>query len=158
MRRSPYGLARFVLFFGVMWSVVEGQERRTINVYFDHPGLELGAQTRRDSSAFPVQVFPVTRLIRSRHPEQQALIELLHGPTKAEIDSGYSTNLDGFRLSSLSVSRGRAIVKLKGNLHLKGTLSGVRLRKQVESTLKQFPRVRSVILYVNGKRDFDSLK
>jgi hypothetical protein len=139
-------------------TAADSQGRRAIAVFFDNPALELSAQSHRDSTAFPFGEFPVARVIRSARPERQAILELLRGPTRAEADSGYTTNLDRLRLSKFSLSRGQARVWLRGKLLLKGTLSASRLRQQVERTLKQFRTVRSVTLTINGRKDFESLK
>lgn len=139
-------------------SIANAQTERIILVYFDNPALELSAQSQGDSAAFPVQVFPLARMIRAAQPEKQAMVELLRGPTQVEINNGYATNLEGLYLSRLTFSSGNARVWLKGRLLLKGALSGLRLKKQVERTLRQFPAVRAVTLYVNDKRNFESLK
>jgi hypothetical protein len=139
-------------------SVAGSQAERTILLYFDNPALESSAQAHGDSSAFPVQEFAVARTVRGTHPERQSILELLRGPTEAEADSGYTTNLGGLRLSRFVLSRGKATVCLKGKLMLKGALSGLRLRKQVERTVGQFRTVCTVVLFINGRKDFDSLK
>ena len=134
------------------------QTPRTIFVFFDNPQLELRDQSRGDSSALPFGEYPVERRVLSKTPEKQAILELLEGPSKSETDSGYSTNLANLRLSLFSLRNGLATVQLKAKFVLKGTLSGPRLRSQVERTLKQFKTVRRVIILINGKKDFDSFK
>ncbi len=141
-----------------LFSFVSSQTSRTILIYFDNHIQELRDQTKGDSSAFPFALYPVQRIIHSKFPEKAALIELLLGPTQAERDSGYSSNLMNLRLSSLNLRNSKAVVKLAGTLRLAGTLSGPRLRLQVEKTLKQFPRIQKVELYINGRKNFDSLK
>ena len=139
-------------------SSADSQQKRSIAIYFDNPALESAALSREKAATLPFQEFPVVRVIKSSRPERQSILELLRGPTRAEVDSGYSTNLERLTLSRFDLSKGKAALWLKGRLLLKGTLSGPRLRKQIEQTLMQFRSVRTVILYVNGKKDFDSLK
>jgi spore germination protein GerM len=131
---------------------------KTVFIYFNNPKLELREQGRKNSSARPFNVYPAKRTVLSTDLYQRTLQELLHGPTPSEIDSGYFTTLQDLRLTWFSLHNGTATVELVGQLRLAGTLSGPRLKLQVEKTLKQFSNIRKVVISVNGRRDFDSLK
>ena len=142
----------------ILLSFVASAREKRIYVYFNNPELELKDQSRKNSRVLLFNVYPVKRTVSSKELYQATLVELLNGPTTAETDSGYFTTLQGLRLTWFSLHKGVASVELVGQLHLAGTLSGPRLRMQVEKTLKQFPAVRKVVIVINGKRDFDSLK
>ncbi|MGB2869945.1 MAG: GerMN domain-containing protein [Bacteroidota bacterium] len=139
-------------------TLVSGQSETRVQVYFDNPAMELAAQNRADSTAIPVAVFPVARTVPSKDVEKKTVSQLLKGPTSRESASGYETNLSNLRLERFSIRKGTATVGLRGKLLLKGTLSGLRLRTQIERTLRQFRSVRRIALTINGRKDFDSLK
>ena len=135
-----------------------GQSKTRVQIYFDNPAMELAAQNRGDSSSLPVAVFPVLRTVSSKGVEKNAVAQLLKGPTSHESADGYETNLSNLRLRRFTVKKGTATVDLRGEFRLKGTLSGLRLRTQLEKTLRQFSSVRRIVLTINGRKDFDSLK
>ena len=153
---SPKLLRRLVFFVLLGVEGLLGQAKFV--VYFDNPSLELRSQRRKESASFPFGVFPVERSVRTKVTERIAILELLKGPTRAEQDTGYSSNLSDLTLENLLIRKGTASVKLKGRLLLKGTLSGPRLRLQVERTLRHFKNVKKVEVQINGRKDFDSLK
>lgn len=129
-----------------------------IVVYYNNPKLELQEQDRGKATALPFNVYPVRRLLSSKNLLRASLLELLKGPTPSEIDSGYFTAVHNLKLKRLTVSRGKATVQLSGTPALAGTLSGPRLRLQIERTLKQFRSIRTVCILVNERSDFDRLK
>jgi spore germination protein GerM len=139
-------------------SVMNAQAEKQINVYFQNDEKEAAAQARGDSSAYPVQVFPVQRMIRSNGPEREALRLLLLGPSPVEQDHGFSSNCSGLQLKKFKIFRGSAVVSLKGKLHLRGLLSGPRLRLQIEKTLTQFRTIKWVTISINDKQTFDDLR
>jgi spore germination protein GerM len=142
----------------ILVSLMSAQKEKQIKLYFQNNEKETAAQALGDSSAFPVQVFPVQRKIRTDQLEREALKLLLLGPTKLEQENCFSTNCSGLKLKKLKISRGSAVVYLTGKLQLQGLLSGPRLRLQIEKTLKQFRTVRRVTMYINNKKSFDDLK
>ena len=133
-------------------------EKMRVQIFFEHDSLERVLQFRHDPSALPVGVFPVDRMVSSSTPARESLEELLRGPTDGEQAKGYSTNLENLHLVGISLKEGVASVRFNGLLRLRGTLSGARLRAQVERTLRQFPSVRRVLIWINNKPDFDSLR
>lgn len=139
-------------------ALVFGQSKTRVRIYFDNPAKELAAQNRGDSSSLPVAVFPVSRTVASKGVEKNAVTQLLKGPTSPESAEGYESNLGNLRLEKFSINKRTATVGLRGKLLLKGTLSGLRLRTQIEKTLRQFHSVHRIVLSINGRKDFDSLK
>ena len=151
-RLSSLTVAVLLFFFSS-----SAQDKKVL-IFFNNPKLELKEQGRKSSSARPFNVYPVKRTVLSTDLYQTTLRELLHGPTPSESDSGYFTTLQDLRLTWFSLHKGTAAVELVGQLRLAGTLSGPRLRLQVEKTLTQFSNIRKVVIAINGRRDFDSLK
>ena len=134
------------------------QSAEPVNIFFANPRLEVSAQAAHDSASFPVGVFPVRRMVDHYLPMRGSMMELLHGPSPSEADSGYASDLQGLYLRRFAIHRGTALVSLRGDLHLGGALAGARLRAQVERTLRQFARIRRVTLLINGRKDFDAMK
>jgi len=155
MNLNSLSLLFITLFF---FSIVYPQTKEEIHLYFQHNAKEMADQGRGDSSAIPVNVYPVVRVVRTKHIERESLLLLLKGPTLSEREAGYSTNCSGLQLKKLKLSKSQAIVYMTGKLLLQGLLSGQRLRLQVEKTLKQFPLIRRVIIYINNKKNFDDLR
>lgn len=100
-------------------------------------------------------VFPVKRDVSSDANIYRAAIEaLLGGPTEDEARVGYETMLpDGVRLKSVaSDAEGRVTADFDGALDrgVAGSCRVSAIRSQIESTLKQFPEVREVVISVEG--------
>jgi hypothetical protein len=116
----------------------------------------------RDGNPHPRDPFNlqfVVRNVSSAAPARPALEALLTGPTAAEkqrrlrpLDAG------GLNLSTLVIKGGEARVDFvsRGGKRWAGDLSPAEFRRAVERTLKQFSTVRSVVVSVDGKTDFDS--
>jgi len=130
----------------------------TVKIYFENDSLEQRDAVEMGQHGEIVRVYPIKRCISALQLPTAALQELLKGPTGQERRQGYDTNLEGLTLRRFWVRRGVATVELVGELRLRGELSGLRLRLQVEKTLKQFRSIRKVVIRVNGRRDFDSLR
>jgi hypothetical protein len=155
MTRNSLCILLCAFFFS---SAASAQAEKKFSLYFQHNTKEAADQGRGDSSAFPVQVYPVARSLRTSHIEREALALLLKGPSIPEREAGYQTNCSGLQLKRLKLSRTNAFVYLTGKLQLQGLLSGPRLRLQVEKTLKQFPPIKHVVIYINNKKNFDDLR
>lgn len=99
--------------------------------------------------------YPVERTV-ARRPDvaRAALEELLKGPTRAEKDAGYHTSLpENVGLVRLTIADGAARAEFDDALErgVGGSCRVAAIRGQIESTLKQFPAVREVVISVNGR-------
>jgi hypothetical protein len=100
------------------------------------------------------KVYPVERKVK-KDPKTatMALKELLKGPTVSETKEGYSTSLNyGIELNKISISNGEAKVDFNSVLGegVAGSCRVGQIRAQIESTLKQFPTVTSVVISIDG--------
>ena len=96
------------------------------------------------------------RVAKTQAVATEALWELLRGVTAAEASLGFMTGLNpGVELLSLKIEDGVAQADFNEAL-IKGVAGSCRvmaIRSQIESTLKQFPSVKSVIISVNGRSE-----
>jgi spore germination protein GerM len=142
---------------GVTLSSAHAQQQRSasgqrqVRIYFP-----------RDGNPHPRDPFNlqfVLRTVAMAAPARPALEALLAGPTATE-ERRRLRALDarGLSIGTLSIKEGTAQVDFvsKGSKRWAGDLSPAEFRRAVERTLKQFSTVRSVIVSVNGKTDFDS--
>jgi hypothetical protein len=134
-------------------SSLSANGQRQVRIYFP-----------RDGNPHPRDPFNlqfVVRNVAASAPARPALEALLAGPT-AEERSRRLRALDaqGLNLSTLVIKDGEARVGFvsKGGKRWAGDLSPAEFRRAVERTLKQFSTVRSVVVSVDGKTDFDSLR
>jgi spore germination protein GerM len=117
----------------------------------------------RDSastSANPLGVTPVKRMVDATQPARGALEALLDGPSTAEQSKGYSSlSVEELSIGRLSIKGGTASVNFVASrtwAGWPGDLAPGRFREAVTRTLKQFPTVKRVIVSVNGDKKFDS--
>jgi hypothetical protein len=124
---------------------------KLVSIFFYHQGQETHAN--------PLGLGSVKRRVPASAPAKPALLALLGGPNSTERSRGY------FPLDSAGLSVQKLINK-KGTWHLyfvshgpktwPGDLSPARFHQAVEKTMLQFPTVRRVVVYVNGRTDFAS--
>lgn len=91
---------------------------------------------------------------------QLALEELLKGPTDEEKENGYFTSIqEGTMLNGLSIQHGVAFADFNEQLdkNVGGSCRIMAIRSQIEQTLKQFPTVKEVQIYI-GERSKDVLQ
>jgi hypothetical protein len=83
--------------------------------------------------------------------------ELLNGPTQAEKDQGFFTNINsGVRLLSLNVDEnGTAYADFDKQLEtgIGGSCKVAAIRAQITETLKQFPTVKNVVISIDGRTE-----
>lgn len=118
--------------------------RRAVRVFFNRRG---SGDDACDA------VWPVPRTVDpSADGARAALAGLLEGPTPAERDRGYLTNLpEGVRLRSLRVEEGVARVDFDRILgRAAGSCRVLAIRAQVERTLLQLPAVEEIVISVEG--------
>jgi len=97
------------------------------------------------------------RIPKTSAVAQAALNELLQGPTNTEAEQGFITNInDGTKLKSIRIDNGTAYADFDSllNLNVGGSCRVAAIRSQIESTLKQFPTVKNVIISVNGSTEY----
>lgn len=118
-----------------------------VKAYFVHiaPGENYDCET----------VVPVTRTItRTSTPARAALEELLKGPTQAEKDRGFTTQINaGVRVNSLTITNGTAKVDFSNRLEeaVGGSCRTNVIRRQIETTLLQFPSIQRVEITIEGR-------
>lgn len=135
---------------GAMRAVAQERgARREVKVYFYHDPGEY------------IDLAPVTRWVSAVAPARPAIEALLKGPTAAERRKGFQGLASGntFRIGSLKISGGTARINFVSSRRWAGwagDLAPVRFKTAVELTLKQFPTVKTVIVSLNGDKDFAS--
>lgn len=132
--------------------VAPSAEGLKVKVYF-HNG-ELGPAD--DCSL----VFPVERVVRDGYDAtgmKDALVELLSGPSAEEKSIGYTSAIpDGAALKDVSTdAKGVTIADFAASLErgVAGSCRVQAIRAQIETTLRQFPATRDVIVSVEGRID-----
>lgn len=102
-------------------------------------------------------VFSVTRTIaKTTGVGRAALEELLKGPTEKEKDEKYFSSINpGVVINSLTITDGVAKVDFDKQIEyqLGGSCRVTSIRSQIETTLKQFPSVKQVIISVEGRTE-----
>jgi len=118
-----------------------------ISIYF--------ANSKIDPSAELCEVtYSITRAVeKTQAPAQRALEMLLAGPTTAEKELGYFTNITDkdIKVQGLTIEDGVAKVDFSSGLNdIGGSCAVSAIRSQIENTLKQFESVDRVVISVNG--------
>jgi spore germination protein GerM len=129
-----------------------GQSQQTIKLYFPN--------TKQDHGDCGAKVYPVKRTIpRTTAVARTALEQLFAGPTEQEKTAGYYSDFSEatkLLLISVNVKKRAAYVNLSdptsmptmGNFTT--SCGGSNFFGQVESTLKQFPTIRTVFFAIKG--------
>lgn len=100
------------------------------------------------------KVYPVERKVK-KDPKTatSALRELLKGPTLTESKEGFISSLNmGIELNKITVANGEVKVDFNSVLGegVAGSCRVGQIRAQIESTLKQFPTITSVVISIDG--------
>lgn len=98
-------------------------------------------------------VWPVARAVEpTPDPARAALARLLEGPTAAERDRGYLTNIPaGVAIRSLRIEGDTAYADFDATLdRAAGSCRVTAIRAQIEETLVQLPEVGEVVISVEG--------
>jgi len=123
------------------------QRRKQVKVYFYHePGEH-------------IDLAPVERYVNAASPERAALEALLRGPTPEEKRRGFDSlaSADEFSIGLLKITDGTArvnFVSIRTWAGWPGDNAPIRFKSAVELTLKQFSKVRRVIVSLNGDPKF----
>jgi hypothetical protein len=123
------------------------QETQTIKLYFGNSNINPNA-------ADCAKVFAVTRVVpKTSSIGTLTLKELLKGTTNGEVALGYTSafgNGAGYTLKTLTVSNSGVAIADFSYLPSGGSCLVGEARAQIETTLKQFPTVKSVKILLNG--------
>lgn len=99
------------------------------------------------------------RVAKSAAVGYTALTELLAGPNTPESSAQLATSIPPFvTIKSLTINDGVAKVEFSKSLESGGSCRVTSIRAQIESTLKQFPTVTSVIINTEGRSPAESLQ
>ena len=102
---------------------------------------------------------PVTRTVAAAGaPLRAAVEELLAVPREYEGGLGNYWAGEGLRVQSAVISRGVATVRIAGTLPVAGVCDQPRIEEQIKATARQFRRVRSVRVLLNGRRLSDAVR
>ncbi len=102
---------------------------------------------------------PVTRTIgRGADPLRAAVEELLAIPREHEGGLGNFWQGEGLSVQSVALRGGVATIRIKGNVQVAGACDAPRIEGQIRETARQFRGVRSVRVFVGGRRLADALR
>lgn len=126
-------------------------ETMIVKVYFNNPDND-------PNWAFECSnVFAVEReILQTKGIALATVKELLKGPTAAEKDSGYITNINsGVKIQSLTVKNGVAKIDFNEQLQYQvgGSCKISAIIAQIKETLKQFSTVNDVVISINGETE-----
>jgi len=130
--------------------VPSGEAVTEVTVYF-------GSKEDPDQSFSCTNLFPIERVVpKTEGVARAALEELLKGPTVAERDQGYFTNVNiGVKINNLTIENGTARVDFDDQLEYQvgGSCRVAAIRAQITRTLTQFSTVKSVVISINGRTE-----
>ena len=131
------------------FSLTRWSPAREVRVYL----VALGDNGRRGKKiGCEDSLVPVVRTVaHDAAPLRAAVEELLRLPREYEgglTNSWWGENL---RVRAASISGGVATIRLSGNVYVAGVCDGPRIRGQIEETARQFPNVRRVRVFINGR-------
>ncbi len=103
-------------------------------------------------------VFPVTRTLDEPQdtPIEAAFRELLKGPTQAEEEEGYFSNINiNTTVRSITITDNTAFIDFSSELNqgVAGSCLVLAIQSQIVSTALQFEEVQGVVISVNGETE-----
>src|SRR5215204_3504310 len=102
---------------------------------------------------------PVTRHVRAGvDPLRAAVEELLAVPHEYEGGLGNYWFGENLSVQSVQLRSGVATIRIRGNVYVAGVCDAPRIEGQIRETARQFRGVRSVKVFVNGRRLADALR
>jgi hypothetical protein len=150
-RSNASGLPEHDASIKIPVTLLAGEKKKDLEVkaYFGNK--------KKNPNADCDKVFPVSRKIPyTVSVARAAMDELLKGPSTTERASGYYTSINpGVTVNSLTITNGTAKVDLSGKIeeNLGGSCRVAAIRAQINSTLKQFPNVKNVVISVDGRTE-----
>jgi Aspartic acid proteinase inhibitor/Sporulation and spore germination len=134
-------------------SVSSGREVKVYLVALDDNGRRGRKVGCNDS------LVPVTRTVSANAvPLKAAVEELLAVPREYEGGLGNYWFGENLRVQSATVRAGVATIRLSGNVYIAGVCDAPRIEGQIRETARQFRGVRSVKVFVGGRRLADVLR
>jgi hypothetical protein len=95
---------------------------------------------------------PVVRAVKADgSPLRAAVDELLSVPHEYEGGLGNYWFGENLKVSGATISRGLATIRITGKLYVAGVCDEPRIEEQIRETARQFPGVRRVNVFVNGR-------
>jgi hypothetical protein len=126
-----------------------GAETREVKVYLVAVG-DAGKRGRKigcDDS-----LVPITRTVKpDGAPLIAAIRELLSMPREYEGGLGNYWQGENLKVSGATISRGIATIRITGHVYVAGVCDEPRIEEQIKETARQFPGVRRVKVFVNGR-------
>jgi hypothetical protein len=128
----------------------KGSPTRTVKVYLVAVG-DAGKKGKKigcDDS-----LVPVTRTInRTPMPLRDAVVELLSMPKENDQQLQNFWQGENLKVRGVAIRKGTATIRITGNgPFVAGVCDEPRIISQIEETAKQFPSVKRVRVYVNGR-------
>ncbi|MFN2416047.1 MAG: GerMN domain-containing protein [Pyrinomonadaceae bacterium] len=134
-------------------SVSLGREVKVYLVALDDKGRR-GQRVGCDDS-----LVPVTRTVGAgAEPIRAAVEELLAIPREYEGGLGNYWRGENLSVQSVQLRSGVATIRLRGNVHIAGVWDAPRIEGQIRETARQFRGVRTVRVFVGGRRLSDVLR
>lgn len=103
------------------------------------------------------KVFEVERMLPEvENMELAVMEELLKGPSAAELQAGYFTNINqGVEINSITVNNGTATADFDEQLQyaVGGSCKVTSIRAQITETLKQFTTIQNVVISIEGQTE-----
>jgi hypothetical protein len=131
------------------WEAAGGAATREVKVYLVAVG-DAGKRGRKigcDDS-----LVPVARTVKADGaPLRAAVRELLSVPHEYEGSLGNYWYGENLRVAGATISRGTATIRITGKVFVAGVCDEPRIEEQIGETARQFPGVRRVKVFVNGR-------
>lgn len=123
------------------------KETMDVNVYLINNKL--------DPEVTCTKVFPIKRqILKTKEVAYVSLYQLIQGPNMGELGEGYDTSIPGqTRINSIKITNGTAYADFSEDLEygVAGSCKVTAIRSQIESTLKQFPSIKNVVISIDGR-------
>jgi spore germination protein GerM len=126
-------------------------ETMAVKVYFNNPDIDPNWDTECDNVFAVEREIPLTRSVALA-----TMAELLKGPTDAEENNGYITNINpGVKVQSLTIENGVAKIDFDERLEYQvgGSCKTSAIIAQIKQTLKQFSTIKDVVISINGETE-----
>ena len=134
-------------------TISEGREVKVYLIALDDNGRRGKRVGCNDS------LVPVTRTVSADAvPLKAAVEELLSLPREYEGGLGNYWFGEKLRVESVQLRSGVATIRIRGQVYVAGVCDEPRIEGQIGETARQFPGVRSVRVFVNGRRLADVIR
>ncbi|NMC51712.1 DUF333 domain-containing protein [Candidatus Kuenenbacteria bacterium] len=145
---NPSGLPGNDLQLKVPVVLLKGETEK-VKVFFNNNNLDPEISCQK--------VFPIEReILKTPAVAEAAIKELLKGPSQAEKDNGYFSNIpEGVKIQKLTIEKGVAKVDFDKTLESAagGSCRVSAVRAEITETLLQFSTVKSVVISIDGRSE-----